>query len=102
MRIVALMKPRSRLTTSRIGNSENPERFAEQANCAVIQGPLRAAPFWHARIGRWVTRADLSLDSKAAKHNQASMSTANQSFVEATIHLDDRGILANRRNHRAG
>lgn len=54
----------------------------EQANCAVIPGPLRAAPLWRARFGRWVTRADLSLDSKAAEQNQASMSTANRSFIE--------------------
>ena len=74
----------------------------EQANYAVIQGPLRAAPLWHSRFGRWVTRADLSLDSNAAEQNQASMSMANRSFVEATIHLDDRGIPANRRDHRVG
>jgi hypothetical protein len=74
----------------------------EQASCAVIQGPLRAAPLWHARIGRWVTRAARSIDAKAAEQSQASMSTANRSFVEATIHLDDRGIPANRRDHCVG
>jgi hypothetical protein len=63
---------------------------------------MRAAPLRHARFGRWVTRADLNDDSKAAEQNQASMSMANRSFVEATIHLDDRGIPANRRDHRAG
>jgi hypothetical protein len=63
---------------------------------------MRAAPLWHARSGRWVTRADLSIDSKATEQSQASMSMANRSFVEATIHLDDRGILENRRDHRGG
>jgi len=27
------------------------------ARFPVIHGPMRAAPHWHARIGRWVTRA---------------------------------------------
>jgi hypothetical protein len=74
----------------------------EQADYAVIHGPMRAAPLWYARFGRWVTRAGLSIDSKAAEQNQASMSMANRSFVEATIHLDDRGIPANRCDQRVG
>ena len=74
----------------------------EQASCAVIQGPLRAARLWHARSGRWVTRAERGIDSTTRKQNQASMSMANESFIEAAIHLDDRGIPANRRDHRAG
>jgi hypothetical protein len=79
-----------------------PRALRSNKRTAVIQGPLRAAPLRQARSGRWVTRADLSLDSKAAEQNQASLSTANRSFIEATIHLDDRGILGDRRDHRAG
>ena len=28
------------------------------ARFLVIHGPMRAAPLWHARIGRWVTVVD--------------------------------------------
>ncbi len=68
------------------------------ATFPVIHGPMRAAPLWHARIGRWVTgAAPTALCAGVHRDNSQTMNRKHLVAQSCPRHVDQMAMM--RKDH---